>query len=756
MPVLTIFVIQVVLYAGFSFYFARQKKPLRAVSFYIYLSILLAMGGLLGSVFSFPITDNIKISGGSMLYGAFMMTTILFVIIENNVGIMRHVVRLVIIVNILKILLFSSISWALRSTGILNPFNISASIFSFSVAFTILGGVLIIFELILMIFIFERIKSKITNIFAISILYILVFILILCLDGILFPVIAFAFNPNLVSIVIGGIPSKFIIAAAYSLPMLLFLAVYRKGLTEYVSHPLVLRELLAAPQEELIEEIQRQRASLAQSEEKYRHLAESINDVFFSLDANMRFTYWNKASEREGYRAEEVLGKRLYDLFPQTKDTPLDKFYQDVLHTGKAGQFINQIQSEGQERFDEIWAYPFKNEMSVIVRDITERKRLEMQLLQTQKMESIGQLAGGIAHDFNNILTPIIGYVELGMKDLEPDDKLYTNLKRVREAAERAAGLTRQILAFSRKQVLEMQVLDISAVVADFEKMIQRLIGEDVEFRTILAPAPYLVKADKGQIEQVLLNLVINARDAMPMGGKLTIETCNAYLDEDYVEKYADSQPPGHYLLLAVSDTGQGMDAETKKHIFEPFFTTKANGKGTGLGLATVFGIVKQHQGNIWIYSEPEKGTTFKIYLPQVEGEVQTPHTTVPEFASNYRTETILVVEDEEIVRNVVCETLRAYGYRIIEAKTPDEGLALASTKEKIHLLLTDVIMPVMNGRELHQKVAVIQPDIKVLFMSGYTDDVIVHHGILDEGINFLQKPFSVQSLTQKVNQVLS
>ena len=409
----------------------------------------------------------------------------------------------------------------------------------------------------------------------------------------------------------------------------------------------------------------------------------------------------------------------------------------------------------------EMYAIPLIREQEITgylvhMLDVTERKEMEAKLLQSQKLESIGQLAGGIAHDFNNILVPIIGYVELALMELASDDKLYANLQRVREAAERAAALTRQILAFSRKQMLKMHVLDLNIVVADFKKMIERLIGEDIELHTFLEPALYRIRADRGQIEQVLLNLAVNARDAMPTGGQLSIETSNVYLDTTYVKKYAGSQPPGHYIMLAVSDTGYGMNAEIQQHIFEPFFTTKDKGKGTGLGLATVFGIVKQHKGNIWVYSEPGNGATFKIYLPRVEDTVQISGTTVLEPVSMYGTETILVVEDEKMVRQLVCETLAAYGYQVVEAQSATDGLRLATeAKSPPNLLLTDVIMPEMNGRELYQKIAYIHPDIKVLYMSGYTDNAIVHHGILDKDINFLQKPFSVQSLTRKVKQVL-
>ena len=388
--------------------------------------------------------------------------------------------------------------------------------------------------------------------------------------------------------------------------------------------------------------------------------------------------------------------------------------------------------------------------------DVTERKKIEAQLLQSQKMEAIGRLAGGIAHDFNNLLVPMIGYVELGMLKLNPDDKLFHNLNQVKKAANRATSLVNQILAFSRKQVLEMKVLNLNETVEDFKKMLKRLIGEHIELQTFLEPNLYSVNADSSQIEQVLLNLAVNARDAMPEGGNLTIETANIYLDNNYVNRYAGAQEPGHYVMLAISDTGSGMEEETKQRIFEPFFTTKERGKGTGLGLSTVFGIVKQHGGNVWVYSEPDKGTTFKIYLPKVDSDNDDSEIAADEYVLSNGTETILVVEDEMMVRQLVCETLSAHGYTVLEAINPSDGIRIATEqKDSIQLLLTDVVMPEMNGRSLFNKIATIDSNIKVLYMSGYTDNVIVHHGILEEGINYLQKPFTIQNLINKVRQIL-
>lgn len=389
------------------------------------------------------------------------------------------------------------------------------------------------------------------------------------------------------------------------------------------------------------------------------------------------------------------------------------------------------------------------------IRLVEERQRLEAQYYQAQKMDAIGSLAGGIAHDFNNLLVPIIGYVELAMVKLTANHELYPNLERVYKAAERAAALTQQILAFSRKQVLDIKPVNLNDIVTDFKKMLERLIGENIDLQTSLAPSLHPVKVDCSQIEQILMNLAVNARDAMPNGGKLIIETDNVFLDEKYTELYAEVIP-GPYVMVAVSDSGCGMDDETKRRIFEPFYTTKGQGKGTGLGLSTVHGIVKQHGGHIWVYSELEMGTTFKIYLPQAEEAVQT-KLSQPEHASQVGTETVLVVEDEEEVRNLVSGTLETYGYEVLKAENAEEGLRIAAAyPTPIDLLLTDVIMPGMNGRELFQQVSTIRPEIKVLYMSGYTDSMIVRDGVLEEGTNYLQKPFTIHGLTQKVRMVLN
>jgi len=393
---------------------------------------------------------------------------------------------------------------------------------------------------------------------------------------------------------------------------------------------------------------------------------------------------------------------------------------------------------------------------NVFVEDITEHKLLEAQFRQAQKMEAVGRLAGGIAHDFNNLLTAILGCADLLLETLGPEAAERKDVEEIRKAAVRAADLTRQLLAFSRQQVLAPQVLDLNALLPNMEQLLQRLIGEDVALRTALGPGLGAVKADPGQLEQVIVNLAVNARDAMPNGGQLTIETRNAELDETYAAEHFPIQP-GSYVLLAVTDTGTGMDAETKSRIFEPFFTTKPVGKGTGLGLATVYGIVKQSGGYIWVYSEPSQGTSFKIYLPRIAATPEPARSSPRHPASLRGNETILVVEDDATVRTLIRRLLESNGHTVLLAPGGDEGLRLARSHGRpIHLLITDVVMPGMSGRDLAAQVQALVPGIKVLYVSGYTDDAIVRHGVLKPGIAFLQKPFTADALARKVRGMLN
>ena len=473
--------------------------------------------------------------------------------------------------------------------------------------------------------------------------------------------------------------------------------------------------------------------------------------------------YVNPAFTRiTGYSRDEVLGHNPRILKSGKQDPA---FYQQLWATilkGEIwhGELINR-RKDGSLYSEQMSIAPVRSaggEVTYFIatkQDVTEHKKLEQQLIQAQKMEAVGRLAGGVAHDFNNLLTIINGYAQLLIEPISPQDPRRGHLKEILMAGERAASLTRQLLAFSRRQVLEPRVLNLNSVLADVAKMLRRLIGEDVELVATLKPDLGRVKVDPGQIEQVIMNLAVNARDAMPQGGKLFVETSNVEIDANYARSHSPMMP-GKYVMVAVSDTGCGMDLETQAHAFEPFFTTKEKGHGTGLGLATVYGIVKQSGGFIWVYSVPGRGSTFKIYLPVVEEALPTaePAEVPAELAKG--SETVLVVEDEGGVRSLVCEALASHGYKVLEAAGAASALEISEKyTEPIHLLLTDVVMPQTGGKELAKGFSTLHPETKVLYMSGYTDDAIVRHGILERGTSFLQKPFQPRALLLKIREVL-
>jgi len=507
-----------------------------------------------------------------------------------------------------------------------------------------------------------------------------------------------------------------------------------------------------------ISDRKRMEEALRQSESQFRALFENALDAV--LIANDRGVYVDAnsaACDLLGISYDEVIGRTVDDFADQDSKSNSWRTWEQFLKEGTMRGVIRlQRPDETVVEVDVSATANFLpgRHLSVL-RDVTERRKLEEQLRQSQKLESVGMLAGGIAHDFNNLLTVITGYSELTLRRLDENDPLARNVEEIKKAAERATSLTRQLLAFSRKQVLQPKVIDLNSVIVNIEKMVGRLVGEDMELLILPCIGLGLVKADPGQIEQVILNLVINARDAMPNGGKITLETARVYLDEEYARQHIAVQP-GWYVRLAVADTGHGMDAKTQKYIFEPFFTTKESGKGTGLGLSTVYGIVKQSGGNIWVYSEVGVGTSFKIYLPLVDERVTEPDADVvrPENAAG--TETILLAEDEEMVRRLARESLRMHGYRVLEAANAEEALLICQQHEgPIHLLLTDVVMPRMSGRDLADQLVRLRPETRVLYMSGYTDQSIVHHGILDGDIAFIGKPFTPDALVLKVAEVL-
>jgi two-component system, cell cycle sensor histidine kinase and response regulator CckA len=510
-------------------------------------------------------------------------------------------------------------------------------------------------------------------------------------------------------------------------------------------------------------QIYRIRRQLIQREELFRLITENAADMIAVIDADGRRIYNSPSYERVlGYNPEEMrLTPATAQVHPEDRQQVEDAA-QSARATGVGRRIEYRMRhKDGSWRFLESTARTILDEegnpgkLVIVNRDITDRKGLEEQFRQSQKMEAVGRLSGGIAHDFNNILGVIIGYGEILQERMEASHPLASCVEEILGAGRRAASLTRQLLAFSRQQVLKPKVLDLNGIIADTEKMLRRLIGEDVELRMVLDSSLTTVKADQGQIEQVILNLCVNARDAMPSGGKVTIKIENTVIDEVAARQYRYPFKPGPYVLLSVTDTGVGMDTATQAHIFEPFFTTKEKGKGTGLGLATVYGIVKQSDGYIEVHSGVNLGTTFKIYLPRVDEPVDAEKDSPSAASSLHGAETVLLVEDEDSLRTLTHHVLTVLGYTVLEASNGEAAcLVSAQHPGTIDLVLTDVIMPGMNGPALAQQLGISRAQMKVLYMSGHTGQA-VGHGVLPAGSNFLAKPFTRNNLAQKVREAL-
>jgi PAS domain S-box-containing protein len=508
-------------------------------------------------------------------------------------------------------------------------------------------------------------------------------------------------------------------------------------------------------------EIKRNELALRRSEARYRSLVQSSVYGIYRSSLEGRFLDVNTALiTMLGYGSPEevLLLDPEKDVFAQAEEH--ERLIDEFRRTGRldgievkwkrkdGGTIMVRISGRAVSSADEP-----ADVLEAIAEDVTDRRALEDQFRQAQKMEAVGRLAGGVAHDFNNLLMVISGYAEVILGQVDPANSLHEKGRAIQLAADRATTLTRQLLAFSRKQLLELKVVDVNAIVEDMERLLRPLIGENIDLITILSPEAAHTRADAGQLEQVIMNLVVNAKDAMPAGGRLTLRTENIVVDDNH-RRGQHFIRPGHYVTLQVSDTGMGMDRETQSRIFEPFFTTKEKGKGTGLGLSTVYGIVKQSGGYVMVQSELGRGTTFQIYLPLVEGAAEKHSVTTPEAIGG--TETILLVEDEESVRQLVRDTLAAKGYEVLEGENGEAGIAAAAGhRGRIDLVITDVVMPGLGGREMIKQLAETRPETKVLYLSGYTEDAIISDGSIETGTAFLQKPFTLQSLSRKVREVL-
>jgi two-component system cell cycle sensor histidine kinase/response regulator CckA len=508
---------------------------------------------------------------------------------------------------------------------------------------------------------------------------------------------------------------------------------------------------------------QRAQAERDDNAARLQRTLDNMREGYTIMDRALRYVYVNRAGvEHTHLTREQLLGHSPLELYPGFEGSPIHQALQRALTEGQPQRVEEEfLHADGEQGYFELNIQPVPEGLVVMSVDQTERRRAENrrdslaeQLRQAQKLEAVGRLAGGVAHDFNNVLSVILGYAEDLLSTFSPDDPRRQDMTEIQNAGQRAAALTRQLLLFSRQQVLEPKVLDLNDVLANMDRMIERLLGEQVELKLLPGARLGRVRADRGNIEQVIVNLVVNARDAMPGGGRVTIETTNVLADEAFAQQHLACKP-GPYVRLAVTDTGTGMDAATRARIFEPFFSTKDQGKGTGLGLSTVFGIAQQSGGGVWVYSEPGHGSTFKVYLPRVDAEPD-PIAPEPPVGDLLGTETVLLVEDEQAVREVARRILERHGYTVLVADSAPDAVRLCDEHSgTISLLITDVVMPQLSGGQLAQQALAKRPELKVLYVSGYTDGSIEAQGGLPPGVAFLQKPFTSELLASKVRSVL-
>ena len=742
-----LFALAVLAYAGFPIMLAYVRSPMRLVFLYVYIGMVHVLGGFMGAVVSLPVASDITISGGSLAYGAFMMTTVVLLVVGQELQVLRNVIKLVVVTNAVKFAIFSLTRAALEAPGHISPFDTSPEVFSVSLRVIAAGGLLIILELLFLVWVLERVKTRVQEPLALSLPLIGLFIGILCLDGVLFPLLALPVDATLGSVIATGVKAKLVLACAFSVPLTIFLLLFRKSVAQYEATPFRLTELFVAPREELVEEIGRQKKELAAREENYLQLAESIEDVLFSLDGEMRVTYWNGAAERTGYRREDVLGRRYEEAFPATE---LLGFFDQVIASQSSGRTSRTIERDDGEVTYEISAFPYKDGVSVLARDVTESRRLQAELLQAQKMEAVGQLAGGVAHDFNNLLAVITSSAALALEDLPPGSATHNDVEEVLKASHRAAALVMKLLSFSRPAAVLHQVLALDTVVSEMGGLFERTIPESVRLKMDLA-SHASIEMDRSQLEHAILNIVVNARDAMPSGGDLTITTSTTRVDEEAAVQI--NLLEGEYALLEITDTGHGMTEEIVGRIFEPFFTTKHPGAGTGLGLSGAYAAISQAGGLIRVASRPNQGTTFQVYLPTSQrtagpGSAEQPH-------RHPDTANVLVVDDEQSIATIVVRILERDGHTVTATTSPEKALRLLeSGGSPIDLLLTDVVMPGMSGNDLAERGRSINPELKVLFMSGYPHEVQRQHGFSPDA-ELVMKPFTIEELRAAIARCL-
>ena len=765
------FAIHVCLFSGFALALAFLPKPFRAVFFYAYLTIILVIGGFLGNLYSLPIAEGLVVSGGNLAYGAFMMTSIIFVLIERDIFVLRRIVLLVIAVNIFNITLMFLIADTLSSPDTLNPHNTSMALFATSIPFIILGGILIVLELGIMLYVFELLKRATQSPVVGLICYVIVFVLILCIDGIAFPLIAFGTSQEVIKIVAGGLSGKLLTATAYSFALLIFFAIFPSRFSKYLNQRVFNWTTLLWSSSEIIDKMDRKDAQLSRTISRIAHSAELAGlgyamsnrrtGKIVECDAAYAKMHGLTVEDFDALDIDgEMIGKLVHPDDRQKAMEDRDRVFgrqsaiSELRYTLPSGEvrtlrkIFTPIETAG----------PDGHLYEVVGQDITETKRLQEQLFQSQKMDAIGNLTGGVAHDFNNLLAVTLGNLELLQDELTDDDQKELVQNSIASTL-RGAELTRNMLSFARRAQLEPTTVDLNSLVRNMKNWIGRTLPSNIEVETTQFAGLWDVEVDASSAEAGLLNLILNARYAMPNGGKLTIETSNIHIDQNDTTFHDEDLAYGQYVCVDVSDTGEGISPENLKSIFDPFFTTKRVGAGSGLGLSMIQGFMTQSKGMVRVFSTLGGGTTFKLYFKASQTAMAT---AIDALAPIHNTQaesraTILLVEDNIEVLAAIQSTLSKLGYGVIQATSGDAAFEIFPQRPEIDLLLTDIVMPgELQGTTLAKALRKLRPDLPVVFMSGYASEATVHGNDLRPEDTRLMKPVRREDLLRAINKGLS
>lgn len=768
---LTLFALHVLFFSAFATGLTTLPKPLRAVGFYAYLSIILIIGGFLGNAYSLPISGEIVVSGGNLAYGAFMMTSIIFILAERDSFILRRLIQLVIVVDIFNILLSLLITRTFAEPGTLNPHGTPSALFETSIPFIILGGILIIFELGIMLFIFELIKRFTLSPVLVRVAYFFTFVAILCFDGIAFPLIAFGPSPEVIAVVAGGLSGKLLTAASYSLSILAFTAIFPAPFAAYLNERVFTWRTLLSTSSAIIRDLEDKDAQLAKTQSQTVHSAvlAGLGHAIFNRKTGRVVECDQIYAGMHGLTVEEfisldieseIIGNLIHEDDRQKNVDLQSRIFKGEVVISE----LRHVLPSGEIRslrkiFSPLNPSDPENEFyEVVGQDVTETRQLQDKLFQSQKMDAIGKLTGGVAHDFNNLLAVTLGNLE-HLNDEVTDPDLKKLIQNSIDATLRGADLTGNMLSFARKAPLKPTIVDLNQLVQEMEKWIGRTLPSTIEVETELPAGLWPCKVDPTSAESGLLNLILNARDAMPQGGKLTLVTSNVTVDENCVELRNENVEPGRYVLLSVTDTGEGIPSKNLKTIFEPFFTTKPVGSGSGLGLSMVEGFMRQTGGTILVSSEPNVGTTFKLYFPAAtttQTKVRATSDKISDRDSG-KLSTILVVEDNAEVLNTFRMTLMKYGYRVLAATSGDEAYKTFQEEPDIDLLLTDIVMPGdLQGATLAKALRELRPYLPVVFMSGHASEETVHESEVRPQDIRLVKPIRREDLLRAVNEGLS